>query len=173
MAFESEFGPQYVDMGPTNSLFNWYQEDTLKINGLMDIVDKFDVVLFSVENTLIKEGLTLPAGAVLVPQLRQMGKKLAVFTVDDRYSRQELTDKMNSHGLSFAQERILQRGDLAKLAERFPLASQRRILMVCSDLVSEVTLGQSHQLTTLLVISDRQDKTQAMGIEPDFISFSV
>ncbi|WP_135078158.1 hypothetical protein [Terasakiella sp. SH-1] len=173
MAFRVEFRPRNIDFGPTNSLFNGYQADTEKINGILDIADKFDVVLFSAENTLIKDGFTLPSGAVVVPQLRQMGKKLAVFSVDERCSREETTAKMNHHGLSFTPERILQRSDLAKLDEKFPLASRRRILMVCSDLVSEVTLGQSHQLTTLLVVFDHQDKTQALGIEPDFISFSV
>ena len=155
------------------TLVDAYKTDTHEVSGVLEIADKFDAIIFSIENTLIKNGMTLPSSAALIPQLRKLGKKLGIFSSTDSYSREELTKKVNYHGFSFSSERILLREDLSDLSDKFPLVAQRRILMVCSDLTSEVNIAHNHQLATLYITDINSEPAYMMGIEPDFVSLSV
>ncbi len=147
--------------------------ESQRINSILEITDLFDVVLFSIDGTLTKNQTALPAGAVAVPTLRQLGKKLAIFTVNADEGKDDVTGKVNSLGLSFAKERILNTNDLQNLEVKFPLYSPSRILMVCSDVITEVALGRRIGLQTLLISPDVDSKDEQLGIYPDFISNTV
>lgn len=150
-----------------------HPEETLRVNGVMEIADKFDIVLFSAENTLIKNKMTLPAGAVCVPNLRRAGKKLAIYSVNEGLSKEDVTKLVNHLGFSFAEERILGQSELENLETRFPLFNQDRILMVCSDVMSEVSLGQRLGLATLLIADELDDRANQLGISPNYVALSV
>ncbi|WP_417797846.1 hypothetical protein [Terasakiella pusilla] len=156
--------PGLCDVQPTESV---------AIAGVLDIAHDFEVVIFSAEGTLCRNGKTLPAGAVLVPTLRRKERKLAIFTTETDASREELARRVNYLGFSFAPERILLREDFSNLKKKFPLAENQRILLVCSDPLNEIALGHSYGLKTLLITPDGNDLSESLGIGSHYIASSV
>ena len=75
---------------------------SINIKSITDISDAYDVFLFSTIDTLSRNNQTLPSAAVLIPQLRRMGKQVAMFTTDQDIDRDELIKKINYLGLSFS-----------------------------------------------------------------------
>ncbi|NVK18242.1 MAG: hypothetical protein HWE30_06075 [Methylocystaceae bacterium] len=173
MRFKTLVNPPAVDGGILPGLCKAHPVDTKRISGVLEIARDFDVILFSTEDTLTKNGKTHPAGAVLVPSLRRMERKLAMFSADPYLSREEVAKHVNYLGLSFAPERILLTEDFDNLKAKFPLAHKSRILMVCSDIITEVALGQAQGLTTLLITNEIDQNGSDFGIEPDYIATSV
>jgi len=173
MALQTGLGPQHFLMGGQSSLYQGCQADSIKVDGARDLVETFDVFLFSADCTLCNNGMVLPTAATLVPYLRKKGKRVGVFSLDERVSREDITHQLNRAGLSFTQQRIMDRRDFGKVQDLFPLASRQRILMVCGDILSEVSIGQSHQIATLLVLKEGYKSFESYGIEPDFFSTSV
>lgn len=174
MKLKTLVNPPSVDGGILPSLCNkTHPVETQQISGVLEIARDFEVVLFSAHDTLTKNGKTHPAGAVLVPSLRRMERKLALFSADPYLSREEVTAHVNYLGLSFAPERVLLKEDFNDLKATFPLAHRSRILMVCSDVITEVTLGQAYGLTTLLITNEREDDGADLGIVPNYVATSV
>jgi hypothetical protein len=147
--------------------------DALVIAGVQDIAHDFDLILFSANQTISNDNRILPAGVVLVPSLRKNGKKLCVFSVEQDKERQELTNHINRVGLSFSTSEVLLLEDLNNLEKKFPLTAPHRILMVCSNLIEEVALGKSLNLTTLLIDPIKNDQSKIFGIWPHYIASSV
>lgn len=156
--------PGLCDAQPTESQL---------VAGILDIAQDFEVVIFSADGTLCRNGKTLPAGAVLVPTLRRKERKLAIFTTETNVSREELARQINYLGFSFAPERILLRDDFENLKRKFPLAENQRILLVCSDPLNEVALGHSYGLKTLFITPDGNDLSETLGIGSHYIASSV
>ncbi|MDV7338753.1 hypothetical protein RYZ26_04050 [Terasakiella sp. A23] len=173
MGLNTLINPPAMTNGKVPGLCKAHPLESIRVGGVMDIVRDFDVVLFSAEDTLTIDGKTHPAGAVMVPSLRRLEKKLAVFSLDELVSREELTSKVNFLGMSFAPERILMREDFANLNKKFPFAPNHRILMVCSDVINEVALGRAHDLTTMLITNQRDDLSSKLGIGSHYVASSV
>jgi hypothetical protein len=174
MTLTSVFGlPQSLDQQSLKENCSIYPQESIQINGVMDIAKGFDIILFSAEKTLMLDGKTLPAGAVVVPALRKKGKKLAVFSLDETLSRDALTQQVNYLGMSFAPSRILLGNDVDDLTNLFPFAIKNRILMVCSDLMTEVTYGNQLGYTTLLIRPPHSDPCNKLGIDAHYVAMSV
>lgn len=173
MAFKSLSGSNFPPGTLVPGLCDAQPTESKRIGGVLDIAQDFEVVIFSTEGTLCRNGRTLPAGAVLVPTLRKKERKLAVFTTEVNISREELARRINHLGFSFAPERILLREDFSDLKKKFPLAENQRILLVCSDPLNEVALGHSFGLKTLLITPDGNDLSESLGIGSHYIASSV
>ncbi len=173
MGLHTLINPPAVTDGKGPGLCKAHPLESIRVGGVMDIARDFDVVLFSADDTLTIDGKTHPAGAVLVPNLRRLEKKLAIFSLQDGLSRVELTSQVNFLGLSFAPERILMREDFLNLQQKFPFAPNHRILMVCSNLIEEVALGHSYDLTTILISAKDDNLLGKLGIGSHYVASSV
>jgi hypothetical protein len=147
--------------------------DPRQINGVGDLLKQYDLFIFSPQNTLIRNAQTLPSGATLVPKLRQQGKRLAVLNTDESRTRDEVTLELNRLGFSFMPQKVLEPADFSQLQEKFPLIAPQHILVVCSDVISEVNLAKAHGLDSLLILPFGEGADFSLGIEPDYYAYSV
>lgn len=159
--------------GPQSAVFTQSTAAPVQVQGVLDLLSSFDVFLFSLDTTLFKNGMSSPGAATLVPRLRQKQKRVGVFTMRDWSDRDEATQFLNRGGFSFTRNRVLLRDELHQLDERFPLVAYSRILMVCGDVFSELSLAKTHQLKTLLIGPNWAQDLQQGSISPDFVASSV
>jgi len=154
----------------------FFQDDnthTVKVNGVMDLVRDYDVFLFSIHATLVRNGLTVPSGASLVPQLRKMDKRVGVFCLNGDACRDDMTAQMNRCGYSITNNRVLLRDDLNHLERPFPFVSSERVLMVCSDVLNEVAQAKVKGHKSLLIDRNSTLEQKTFELAPDFVSASV
>lgn len=147
--------------------------ETVRVNGVMDIVSWFDVFMFSVKDTLYNKNRVYPSGAVLVPSLRKLGKHVFIFSVDPNCSKPEIIRKVNPLGLSFSEHDILNMDDLIRIQERFPLTPSHRFLMVCSDLGGEVPISKTQNFTSILVSRTSHGKDHNLGMWTNYICENI
>ncbi|GGF51477.1 hypothetical protein GCM10011332_00850 [Terasakiella brassicae] len=146
---------------------------TVKVDGVMDLVRDYDVFLFSIHATLIRNGLTVPSGASLVPQLRKLDKRVGVFCLSGDACRDDMTAQMNRCGYSITNNRVLLRDDLDNLERPFPFVSTERVLMVCSDVLNEVAHAKVKGLKSLLIDGNCDLDKKTFRLSPDFVAASV
>ncbi len=146
---------------------------SVKVNGVMDLVRDYDVFLFSIHSTLIRNGLTVPSGASLVPQLRKLDKRVGVFCLNGDACRDDMTAQMNRCGYSITNNRVLLRDDLDNLERPFPFVSTERVLMVCSDALNEVAQAKIKGFKSLLIVGNRDLDKKSFELVPDFVAASV
>lgn len=156
-----------------NNLSDNSSLESIEIAGVSDIAFDFDVILFSADKTLSRDNKILPAGAVIVPHLRRMGKKLGIFSVAQDIDKMELVNQINHLGSSFSPDDILVRDDLNNIETKFPLTTGHRILMVCGDVIDEVTLAKNQHFTSLLITPRNNDQASALGISPHYVASTV
>ena len=156
-----------------NALCTAQPVETRYIYSLNEIEDQFDVFLFAAEGTLSKDNHVLPAGAIAVPRLRQSGKKVGVFSIDFGKKHEDLVKEINHLGLSFSYEDILLLEDLHKVEEKYTFFPPHRILMICSNLMTEVAIGKMQGFTTLLIEPEEIPETKSLGIWSHYTARSV
>jgi len=158
---------------PQSGVFAQASTQPGEVQGVLDLLSSFDVFLFSLDTTLFKNAMASPGAATLVPTLRQKSKRVGVFTLREWTDRDEATQFLNRGGFSFTGNRVLLRDELHQLEDRFPLVARSRILMICGDVFSELSLAKTQQLNTLLVGPNWADDLQQGTIFPDFVASSV
>lgn len=149
------------------------KKQSVQVDGVMDLVRDFDVFLFSIHATLIRNGLTVPSGATLVPKLRKLDKRIGVFCLNHNACREDITAQLNRSGYSITNNRVLLRDDLNDLNHPFPFVAHNRVLMVCSDVLNEVVPAKSKGLATLLIDNQTCQGMASFAISPDFCAGSV
>ncbi|WP_419796664.1 MAG: hypothetical protein ACNI26_09680 [Terasakiella sp.] len=146
---------------------------TVKVDGVMDLVRDYDVFLFSIHATLIRNGMTVPSGASLVPQLRKLDKRVGVFCLNGDACRDDMTAQLNRCGYSITNNRVLLCDDFDNLEQPFPFASSERILMICSNVLTEVAQAKIIGLKSLLIDGNSTLVQKPFELMPDFVADSV
>lgn len=125
--------------------------DPTFISGVLDLAPAYDVFLFSVTDTLMCGGQTMPSAAVAIPALRRLQKRIGIFCLDENVRKKDLLNRANRFGFSVSKHEILRRHDFDQWEDHFPLSCPHRTLMICSDPIGEVSLAQFMGMHSLLV----------------------
>jgi len=143
------------------------------IQGVLEIADKFDVFLFSINDTLMCGEQTMPSAAITIPALRRMSKRIGVFCLDDTVRKRDLLKRANRFGFSVGPAEILKRSDFDEWEDAFPLALPYRTLMICSDPVGEISLARYLGMPSLLVTKHHHRDPIRLNVTANYYSLRV